>query len=322
MWISALSLRPPFVAASLVTLLLFALAPAASAVIIDWVTVGDPGNAADTTGFGSVSEVYRISKTEVTNAQYAEFLNAKAASDSLGLFNVNMARNPSGGITRSGSAGSFTYSAKAGRENKPVNFVTFYDSLRFTNWLHNGQGAGDTETGAYTLLGGTATPSNGLTVTRNAGANIFLTSEDEWYKAAYYDALSASYFDFPAGLDVPITCAAPGAAANTANCGNAVGDLTDVGSYTGSASPSGTVDQGGNVWEWNEATLGSFRGQRGGSFINGTPDLEASLRSGSDPSREFETVGIRVASPIPEPGTAVLLMAGLVGLSGCGRRRD
>ena len=327
MRISALSFRLPFVAASFVSLFLplvaasLFLAPAASAVSIDWVTVGAPGNAADTTGFGSVAETYRISKTEVTNAQYAEFLNAKAASDSLGLYNTNMDANSRGGITRSGSAGSYTYSAKAGRENKPVNFVSFFDSLRFSNWLGNGQGGGDTETGAYTLLGGTATPSNRFTVTRNAGANIFLTSEDEWYKAAYYDALSASFFDFPAGTDTQTVCAGPGAAANTANCGSVVGDLTDVGSYTGSASPNGTFDQGGNVWEWNEATIsGSSRGLRGGAFIGFPFDLAASFRSVNNASLESVGVGFRVAS-IPEPGTGVLLMTGLLGLSGWRRRR-
>ena len=30
------------------------------------------------------------------------------------------------GVTRSGESGSYTYSAKPGRENKPVNFVSFY----------------------------------------------------------------------------------------------------------------------------------------------------------------------------------------------------
>ena len=60
------------------------LAAPASAVIIDWVSVGDPGNACDTQPqrcFGAVADTYRISKTEVTNAQYAEFLNAVEARD-------------------------------------------------------------------------------------------------------------------------------------------------------------------------------------------------------------------------------------------------
>ena len=122
-------------------LLLFLLAESASAVTIDWVSVGGAGNTADTTGYGAVAQGYRISKTEVTNGQYTEFLNAKAAADPEALYNTSMGSG-FGGITRSGSSGSFTYSAIAGRTDMPVNFVSFYDSLRFSNWLNNGQGSG------------------------------------------------------------------------------------------------------------------------------------------------------------------------------------
>src|SRR5213083_2600604 len=161
------------------------IASSASAVTIDWTPVGNPGNDSDyIRGYvGAVGYAYSIDKYEVTNAQYVAFLNAKAAdnADPLGLYNLSMGSG-FGGIKRSGSSGAYTYSAIAGRGDMPVNFVSFYDALRFANWMNNGQGSGDTETGAYTLLGGTATPSNGA-VTRNAGASIFLTSENEWYKA-------------------------------------------------------------------------------------------------------------------------------------------
>ena len=175
----------------LVVLVALFFSPPAQAATIDWVPIGNPNNAADTltnceaANCGSVDHAYFISRYETTNAQYAEFLNAKAATDPLGLYNASMGSDATfGGITRSGVSGSYTYTEKAEFENKPVTYVSFYDSLRFSNWLNNGQGSASTETGAYTLLGGTATPSNGLTVTRNGGANIFLTSENEWYKAA------------------------------------------------------------------------------------------------------------------------------------------
>jgi len=202
--------------------LLFAF-PAQAVVTIDWVGVGNPGNACDTQSqgcFGAVGYYYRISKYETTNAEYAEFLNAVAATDTYALYNTSMGTGH-GGITRSGSSGSYSYSAIAGREDKPVNYVSFYDALRFANWLHNGQptGAQDdstTEDGAYDM-------SLGSSVVRKAGAQVFLTSEDEWYKAAYYDALSASYFDYPARSDTETTCAVPGATGNTANCARAEG---------------------------------------------------------------------------------------------------
>src|SRR5262245_53107553 len=186
-------------------LLSLLIASSSSGVTMDWTPIGNPGNAADRTGFGSVGYAYNIGTYEVTNAQYVEFLNAKAKSDPLELFNPSMESNL-GGIGRSGSDGSYTYTAFLARRNNPVNFVSFYDALRFANWMNNGQGNGDTETGAYTLLGGTATPSNGGTVTRNAGAAIGLTSEDEWYKAAYYDASTASYFRYPFNFDATPDC--------------------------------------------------------------------------------------------------------------------
>jgi hypothetical protein len=148
--------------------LLFAF-PAHAVVNIEWVTVGDPSWLADlrtnfcganeNKGCGAVFYEYKISKYETTNAQYTEFLNAVAATDTNALYDTRMGDEFSpnfGGITQSGSAGSYSYSAIAGREDMPVNHVSFYDSLRFANWLHNGQptGAQDnttTEDGAYTL---------------------------------------------------------------------------------------------------------------------------------------------------------------------------
>ena len=292
---------------------LLTLASAASAVTIDWTPVGNPGNAADTTGFGAVGYAYQIGTYEVTNSQYAEFLNAVAASDPLGLYNTNMGSG-TGGITRSGVSGSFTYSAISGRTDKPVNFVSFFDSLRFANWMNNGQGSADTETGAYTLLGGTATPSNSATVTRNAGATIALTSENEWYKAAYYDALSASYLDFPAGSNAATGCAGPTATPNRANCQGVIGDVANKGSYTGSASPYGTFDQGGNVYEWNEEIISAaLRGIRGGSWFNGGSSLAATSRSSTSAIAETSVTGLRL-SLVPEPGTGLLLIVGLLGL--------
>ena len=251
---------------------------------MDWVTVGSPGNAADAvlpndpergpvncgdaqlSACGAVAYMYQIGKNEVTNTQYAEFLNAKATADplALNLYSASMNSNANGGITQSGSSGSYSYSVKAGFANKPVNYVSFWDAARFANWLNNGQGSADTETGAYTI---TAVGIGANSITRNAGPSIFLPSEDE-RTAAYYDGGSMSYFDYPADRTF-LPRAQPGPMANTANCTLAVGDLTDVGSYTGSASPYGTFDQDGNVLEWNEQVrYTTLRGVRGGDWQN------------------------------------------------------
>jgi len=280
---------------------------------MEWVPVGNAGNANDDTGYGSVSTTYSIGMYEVTNSQYAEFLNGVAATDSYDLYNTNMGSGY-GGITQSGSAGSYTYSTIGGRANMPVNFVSWYDTLRFSNWMHNGQGSGNTEDGAYDM-------SLGTSVTRKTGAQVFLTSENEWYKAAYYDpnkSGGAGYWDYPAASDTVPTVEAPAGGSNSANYWPAVMDLTDVGAYTASDSGYGTFDQGGNLWEWNESLIsGSYRGLRGGSFLNdlfyANDEAHASKRSNNDPTVEDHTIGFRVAA-VPEPGSILMLALGSLGV--------
>ena len=267
---------------------------ALAVVNIAWVPVGNAGNAPDTaTGslYGAVGYAYNIGKYEVTNSQYAEFLNAKGGSNSYGIYNASMAGY---GITRSGSAGSYNYGLTSGLENRPVVYVSWFDAARFTNWLGNGQGGGDTETGAYTLISGQTT---GI-VTVNPGAQIYIPSENEWYKAAYYNGGTSTYSLYPNGQNT-IT---------TADANYASGGSTNVGSYSGDPSSYGTFDQGGNVYEWNDAVIsGSYRGLRGGSWSDAGSYLRSSGRGNGSPSSEYGLVGFRVAS-VPEPTSVVLAM--------------
>jgi sulfatase modifying factor 1 len=313
------------------TLLLAVTASARAEISLDMVTVGNAGNANDTTGYGAVGDVYQIGKYEVTNAQYSAFLNNKAAvGDPKGLYNTEM-NSTFGGIARSGSGTEgdpFVYSAKGGDanwDNRPVNYVSFWDAARFVNWLHNGQGTGDTESGAYLNVG-----DQGL-FARQANAKYWIPTEDEWYKAAYHknDGVTGNYFDYPTGSDsLPsndLSDPDPGNNANFWQDGYTIDApyyTTEVGAFKNSDSPYGTFDQGGNLWEWNEEVIGSSRGLRGGDWDDDSVHLLASNRNvDGAPTIEFNYIGFRVAS-VPEPASITLMLCGgLAGLYWWKRRK-
>jgi formylglycine-generating enzyme len=340
--------------ACLAILIVACLAPSTSAVTIDTVPIGNPGNAPDARylnrtqpNLGSVAKSFNIGKTEVTNAQYVEFLNAVAASDTYGLFNVNMTNIDDGGIVRSGAPGSYSYAVKSPElngayayDNKPVVFVGWADVLRFVNWLHNGQptGAQDvstTEDGAY-AINGVFTYLEYAAITRNSNARWFLPNENEWYKAAYYNPATGGYYEYPTGSNnMPNNNQPSSDTGNSANYynsatgGNTTGEdfhtMTDVGAYALSISPTGTFDQGGNAREWNETRFGAelaFPGLRGGSSHSNGSELGAANFGYNNPRVESSAVSFRVASPvaIPEPATAWLTALALLRLWAAGRR--
>lgn len=271
--------------------------PALAIVSIDYVPVGNVGNPNDpATGYGSVSYSYQIGKYEVTNSQYSEFLNAAAKSDPYGLYNPKMVPY---GISQTGTSGSFSYSVTGALANRPVGYVSWFDAARFANWLLNGQGNGDTETGAYALNGA----GSGIFLAI-AGAAIHLPTENEWYKAAYYSGSGASYWNYPNRTDFITTA--------DANYANLLGASSDVGSYPNDASFYGTFDQGGNVWEWNDAVIDALRCVRGGAwesydYLLHVNALHAEWRGTPVPTGEYANVGFRVAA-IPEPSAGVLLL--------------
>ena len=327
--------------AALVVALLPSLAVPARAVTIDWVTVGDPGNTADTTGSpnpaGAVADSFQIMKYEFTNQQYTDFLNSVAATDTYSLYNASMGSNARGGITQSGSSGSYTYATRTDMSDKPVNYVSWFDAARVSNWLMNGgTSSSSTETGAYTFIGGQTT---GNAPAVNSGATFYVPTEDQWYKAAYYKggSTNAGYWNYATQSDLAPTAVtsgstgigSSGSAGNFANYNSVAvwnsqtGNATTVGT-NGGASAYAAFDMSGNLYEWNDLTgaAGSTRGLRGGSWSTNASFLSSSNSSSYDPSFEFSSIGFRLAA-VPEPSTYAMAVVGLAcgGYSMFRRRR-
>ncbi|MGD8453336.1 MAG: SUMF1/EgtB/PvdO family nonheme iron enzyme [Phycisphaerae bacterium] len=322
----------------------FACAVTASAeVVIDTVTIGNPGNAGELSGgpagdpfariTGAVDYVYDVSKYEVTAGQYTEFLNAVAATDTYALYDTKMIEWDEGcKIQRSGTSGSYAYSVAGEWANYPVNFVSYGDSARFANWLHNGQptGAQDlstTEDGAY-YLNGAMSDAELVVVNRESDWRWAITTEDEWYKAAYHknDGVTGNYFDYPTSSDdVPSNDLVDPDPGNNANFRASGFDFTvgppnyrtEVGEFENSSSPYGTFDQGGNMFEWTESLwsdgVDDYRGIRGGSWFWGEFEMRAmNSRFLAQQSGGSYMIGIRL-STIPEPASFLMLcVAGLI----------
>lgn len=327
--------------AGCIALLLALAASVASAepvVAIDLGLVGNPGNTANAgNGYGKVGYNYQMAKTETTNAQYVAFLNNSAAGRQglYGVYSIANAGNAAYQIKRDQVGSDFVYSLKsADAANKPVNFVSWWSAARFTNWLSNGADINaNTENGSYTLNGTTS----GALVARNAGAIYYLPSADEWTKAAYYNAVTSSYYRFSSvsSSNPALNGTLPAAGNSTTNPAtfaatwNAVSQgVTPVGYFSTVTSPYGMYDMVGNVNEMTDTVSGTQYALFSGSYASAQVQIELfdSLTAPQFVTGTTENAprGFRIAA-VPEPSTLAMgsigVLVGLVGCNGWMRRR-
>ena len=289
----------------------------ANAFNIDFVTIGNPGNAADTTGApnpaGSVGYVYNLSKNEVsrdmiTKANTAAGLGIPVA-DTASYVGGNFAGRAATGISWNEAARFVNYLNTSKGYQAAYNFTTSGSNDNISLW-----GAGQ---------------YSGSNQFRHKDAIFVLPSLDEWYKGAYgspsgtwYDFAtgSNSWNSYSAGTD-PVKVSS-GTAAGTAVYGQApLQGPADV-TLAGGLSPYGTMGQGGNVNEWTESaydrlnnSAGENREFRGGAWTSSWEEIESSSRISfiNAPTVQGTDFGLRVAM-VPEPSALSLLAIGLGGL--------
>lgn len=279
---------------------------------LEFVRVDQTNAAAHSSGYGFVGYPYEISKYEITIDQYAAFLNAVAKSDLYGLFDTNMASFTGvRGIQRQGTSGNYSYVLR-GTGNRPITYINWFRAARFANWLHNGAttSPASTETGAYPLNGNTNT-----IVAAASNALYRLPTENEWFKAAYFDLTNNRYWNYPTRSDTPplnnlwgmvpiATYSNNGSFTLGNNPAASDNKLTGVG-QTRSPSGYGTYDQGGNVCEWvdNQSQL-PYGVMRGGSWGRDASAMHVTNRDVRAPGQAWSDYGFRLVKPLSTTNNA------------------
>ena len=296
---------------------------------MEFVTIGNPRNLADTNGLpnpaGSVDYTYRIGKFEVSEDMIDKY-NADFGTDNFLMITKD---------TRGA--------------NKPATSVSWNEAARFVNWLNISTG----NQAAYKFSDGSGVNDNiqlwqagdagydSSNPYRNSLAKYVLPNFNEWYKAAYYSP-SRTYFAFPNGSNTEPAAVASGSDANTAvfSTVDNDGNLTFAPSgpanvdEAGGLSPYGVMGLGGNVFEWEESSFdllnsseSSHRAVRGGAWGSLSGILLSSDRNvGVSPGLEDNGFGFRVVrlsssagGAVPEP--SMMVIGTLFGLGGLVAKR-
>jgi sulfatase modifying factor 1 len=272
---------------------------------IQFVAIGNPGNAPDITGnpnsSGSVSTKYRIGKYEISEQM----------------------------IDKANLAGGLSITTDLRGADKPATSVTWNEAARFVNWLNISSGSppaykfssqpgepGYSATADIQVWTSGDAGYNPTNLYRNNRARYFLPNVDEWYKAAFYDPASGTYFDYPTGSNSVPTPVASGTADGTAVYNGQSGPADVV--LAGGTNAYGTIGQAGNALEWLETDLDLVNGPNPGasnrSVRGGWWDVPSAILTRQvglgDYSPDFENpaVGFRVASIalVPEPASYLI----------------
>ena len=306
----------------------------------EFVTIDAPGNRGYEgfghfqwgEGWGAVDYTYRMARSEVGTGEWLEFVNSAS----------RLSSNPFLWMTPSQWGGMFTAPGSAQLRPDiehaariPVRGLNFLQFAMYCNWLHNDKQVTTDAllTGAYDLAGdGYTVDSPRLTslIEREPDARFWIPSLDEWTKAVYFDP-DAEDEDFPGegrywlnpyGSDEVPTPGYPGEeGAQTSGGinyapppGEPFTQWIPLGAYPDSQTPWGLLDASGGASELTSRYEGT-RFWTKGLYTGQSPSSNADLVYGASAGGSF---GLRLASAIPAPATAPIL---LIALSAPPRRR-
>ena len=343
-----MTIRPPLapLALALLAPLAYAQHEITTSYGIDFVTVGDLGNADSTvddialgipslhTPRGGVDYEFRIGRTEITTGQWFEFVEAylpfyegpsfgTPGFRSQGIILETLTREPVMVIP----------------EDRPA-LVGWQYAARFANWLHNDRAneAWAFETGVYDTstwaLGPNGEPPADPDVSAHPDARFRLPTPDEWTKTVFYDPDrygegEGGYWPYPYASSTPLISTDPGLGGQS-DVGLSYGyndpDAPEssvsypygpVGSYPDANAPWGALDVSGSLSEWldsispSDAAVGVVASQRFAmSFDSDSLELSLTGVNSASAVSGASTHGFRLVSVIPSPGGGVALVIG------------
>ncbi|MCA9273490.1 MAG: SUMF1/EgtB/PvdO family nonheme iron enzyme [Phycisphaerales bacterium] len=298
----------------------------------NFITIGDVGNPGytgpDPDGHvfehGSVGYEYRIARTEVTTAQYVEFLNGQIDA---GL-KPNLAFAPlymGGGF----DFGNGRWVVSPGGDRLPIAGVSWRSAAIFMNWLHNGKvnTIEALSSGAYDVSTFNSSSPYTDQSTRSPGAKYWIPSLDEWMKAAHYDPDrygpgEGGWWNFNNSSDTMPVPGLPGEGDTSAGL-QIADDLAfaiPLESYPETTTPWGLLDTSGGGGEWTEdwrrdgVVYRVWQGNAAGRTTWNPLDpfshsIDEIWRIGAErPNFPFALTTFRVASLVPMPGVGSLLI--------------
>lgn len=297
----------------------------------DWATISDPGNNPYSGAIegiwpnrGSVDYTYRMSKLEVTSAQWLEFM---------------LVAGPALGDIKSIEPVKFGYIAifpgvyiplVENADRVPVQGISWRTAAMYVNWLHNDKAASveALSDGAYDISTFGTNPDGTFTdqPTHHPDAKFWIPTLDEWLKAAHYDPDKngpgqSGWWDYATTSDTAPVPGPPG-------IGETSGDRFDwqtengplpawyipLGAYPDVTSPWGLLDTSGGASEWLEDVYEGIRlgdGSQSGVNFDGQGGVEHINELNGNPPEINFSHGLRIISVIPLPGAWSVMATGV-----------
>ena len=295
-------------------------------------------------GRGSVPYEYRVSKLEVTTAQWLEFENTFTAQKTLPPFLRFGGPTYWGAeVDPSYSGPGFKYKLRnvASAATFPVGGISWREAALYCNWLHNGKQASNQSLmdGAYDV---STFGDQGFNftdaLTHRPDAKYWIPTIDEAMKAAHYDPnrygagqggwwLNKNKSDDP-GVPGPPGTGSTSGGWEDPNSQRGEWDIP-LGSYPQSLSPWGLLDTSGGAKEWTEfvfyAPDPEERGLYGSAAGEHAFDVwdHTSVAFSNHPGDAFPFAGLRIASAVPSPASfGVVSLVFLVGRRSDRRTHD